>query len=84
MNVLKYIEALRRNMKTLNIVLIVYLAVLALYDVALRLTEAHGHYWIDTFPAYWTIFGGVGCFILIKVAKGIAHLFLSKDEDYYG
>jgi hypothetical protein len=25
----------------------------------------------------------VGCFILIKVGKGIAHLFLSKDEDYY-
>jgi hypothetical protein len=26
----------------------------------------------------------VGCFLLIKVAKGIAHIFLSKDVDYYG
>jgi len=84
MNVLKYIEALRQNMKKLKAALIVYLAVLALFDVILRLTVKHGHYWIDTFPAYWTIFGGVGCFILAKVAKGIAHLFLSKDEDYYG
>lgn len=84
MNVLKYIEALRQNMKTLKIVLIACLALLVLFDVIIRLTDKHGHYWIDTFPAYWTIFGGAGCFILAKVAKGIAHLFLSKDEDYYG
>jgi len=25
----------------------------------------------------------VGCFALIKVSKGFAHLLLSKKEDYY-
>jgi len=39
---------------------------------------------VDNIPGFWTIFGGIGCFILIKVAKGIAHAFLSKDEDFYG
>jgi hypothetical protein len=85
MNPLKWIEALRRNMKTLKIALIIYLVIVVLYDVVLVVFShnAHARFWIDKFPAYWTIFGIVGCFILIKVGKGIAHLFLSKDEDYY-
>ena len=80
--ILGWIEYLRRHMKTLIHVLIAYLIVLVLYDVLLPRGEAH--YWIDRFRAFWTIFGIVGCYILIKVAKGIAHAFLSKDEDYYG
>ncbi len=84
MNVLKYIEALRRNLKTLIVVLLVYLGVLLVFDAILPRDEHHAHYWIDRFRIYWSIFGVVGCFILIKVGKGIAHLFLSKDEDYYG
>lgn len=84
MNVLKYIEVLRRNLKTLVKILLVYLALLLIFDAVLPRDEAHAHYWIDRFRIYWSIFGFVGCFILIKVGKGIAHLFLSKDEDYYG
>ncbi len=83
MKIVHYIEFLRSNIKTLRNTLIVYLVVLVLYDILLHLVE-HGHYFIDNIPAFWTIFGIVGCFLLIKVAKGIAHIFLSKDVDYYG
>ena len=79
----KYIEALRNNMKTLKNVLIVYLIVLVVFDILIHLGK-HGHYFVDNIPAFWTIFGIIGCFLLIKVAKGIAHAFLSKDEDFYG
>ena len=84
--ILKCIEALRRNMKTLKIVLIVYLIVIALYDAMLVLFShsAHARFITDKVPVYWTLFAIVGCFLLIKVGKGIAHLFLSKDEDFYG
>jgi len=84
--ILKCIEALRRNMKTLKIVLVIYLVVLALYDVMIVLFShnAHARFWTDSFPVYWTLFAVVGCFLLIKVGKGIAHLFLSKGEDFYG
>jgi hypothetical protein len=34
--------------------------------------------------AYWAFFALAGCFLLIKISKGIAHMFLAKDEDYYG
>lgn len=69
-------------MKGLVRVLIVYLIVLVVFDVSLSRQDAH--YLIDKIYAFWTLFGAIGCFILIKVAKGIAHLFLAKDEDFYG
>ncbi len=83
MNVLRYIEALRNNLSTLKKVLIVYLIVLVIYDIVIHI-GAHGHFFVDNIPGFWRLFGGIGCFILIKVAKGIAHAFLSKDEDFYG
>ncbi len=79
--IVKWIDALRNNMKTLVRVLIVYLVAVVVFDAAL---PRHGHYLVDKIPVYWTLFGAAGCFILIKVAKGIAHLFLAKDEDFYG
>ena len=82
MKVVNYIDFLRRNMKGLVRVLIVYLIALVIFDVTLSRHDAH--YMIDNIYAFWTIFGIVGCFILIKVAKGIAHLFLGKNEDFYG
>ncbi|MBA4416572.1 MAG: hypothetical protein C0392_01485 [Syntrophus sp. (in: bacteria)] len=80
--ILKYIEFLRSHMAALKKVLIVYLIALVLFDVLL--SRADAHYLIDKIYAFWTIFGIVGCFLLIKVAKGIAHLFLAKDNDFYG
>ena len=86
MNLLACIETLRRNMKTLKIILIVYLIVIALYDAMLVLFShnAHARFITDKVPVYWTLFATIGCFVLTKVGKGIAHLFLSKDEDFYG
>lgn len=75
------IGTLRENIKTLKIAMIVYLAALVVFDVAL--SREHAHYLIDKIWAWWTIFGTVGCFLLIKFSKGIAHLFLAKNEDYY-
>ncbi len=73
-------------MKTLKICLIVYLVIVALYDAALVLFahNAHARFITDKIPIYWTAFAALGCFLLIKVGKFIAHLFLSKDEDFYG
>jgi len=80
--ILKWIELLRRNLKTLRKVFITYLICLVVYDILLSREDAH--YLIDKIYAFWSIFGIIGCFLLIKIAKGIGHLFLSKNEDYYG
>lgn len=83
MNIVKYIESLRNNIQALKRALIAYLVVLVIFDVLIHIGH-HGHYMIDNIPAYWTVFGIVGCFLLIKIGKGIAHIFLSKDVDFYG
>jgi hypothetical protein len=81
MKLAEMIGTLRENLKILKIVMIVYLAVLVVFDVLL--SREHAHYLIDKIYAYWSLFGIVGCFLLIKFSKGLAHLFLAKDEDYY-
>ncbi|MCL5806968.1 MAG: hypothetical protein M1418_00135 [Deltaproteobacteria bacterium] len=75
------IGTLRDNLKILKMAMIVYLAVLVVIDFFL--SREHAHYLIDKIYAYWAVFGTVGCFLLIKFSKGVAHLFLAKDEDYY-
>ncbi len=75
------IGTLRENLKTLKRVMIVYLAALVVFDVILP--REHAHYLIDKIWAWWTLFGAVGCFVLVKFSKGIAHLFLAKDENFY-
>ena len=81
MKLAEWIGTLRENLKILKTVMIVYLAVLVVFDVLL--SREHAHYLIDKIYAYWSLFGLVGCFLLIKFSKGIAHLFLAKDENFY-
>ncbi len=78
----KIIESLRANGKRLKALFFAYLVIIVLLDVFLPREESH--YTIDKVYAFWTFFTVVGCYLLIKVSKGLAHLFLAKDEDYYG
>jgi hypothetical protein len=82
MNVLKIIEYLIAKAAPLKTAFFVFLGALVLFD--LFLPRANAHYVVDKVYAFWTLFTIAGCFLLIKISKGIAHLFLSKDEDYYG
>ncbi len=48
------------------------------------LVEHHGRFWFERTYGFWSLFGVVGAFVLCKASKGLAHLFLSKGEGYYG
>jgi hypothetical protein len=82
MNVLKIIEYLRGKSSLLKMAFFIFLGLIVLFDVFLPHEDAH--YFVDKVYAFWTFFALAGCFLLIKISKGIAHMFLSKDEDYYG
>ena len=82
MNVLKIIEYLRGKASLLKNAFFLFLGALVLLDILLPREDAH--YFVDKIYAFWTFFALAGCFLLIKISKGIAHFFLSKDEDYYG
>lgn len=38
----------------------------------------------ETVPVFWTIFGFLGCALLVIVSKTYGHLGVSKREDFYG
>ena len=80
--ILNMLEYLRKNIAMLKKAFFGLLALLVVFDILLSRKDAH--YFVDAIWAYWTLFAVVGCFVLIKFAKGCAHAFLSKDEDYYG
>ena len=82
MNVLNIIEYLRKKAALLKVAFFIFLGVLVLLDIFLP--REHAHYFVDKIYAFWTFFALAGCFLLIKISKGIAHLILGKDEDYYG
>ena len=48
----------------------------------LPMGEAH-HGWWDSIPAWWALFGGLGCALIVLVAKTLGHLLLQKPEDWY-
>ena len=80
--ILNILEYLRKNAVALKKAF--FLLLMALVVIDIFLPREHAHFFVDSIYAYWTLFTLVGCFVLIKFSKGIAHLFLSKDEDYYG
>jgi len=82
MKIIKIIEYLKKHISTLKVTFFTYLGILVLFDVFLP--REHAHYFVDKIYAFWTFFALAGCFLLIRISKGIAHLFLAKDEDYYG
>jgi len=43
--------------------------------------EIHG--WWGVIPGFFALFGLIGCFLLIVVAKFLGGLFLYQREDYY-
>jgi len=50
---------------------------------------AHG-FWATSYhiaenvPVFWTLFGFLGCVVLVVVSKTYGHFGVSKREDYYG
>jgi hypothetical protein len=37
----------------------------------------------ETVPVFWTVFGFLGCVLLVVVSKSYGHLGVSEREDYY-
>jgi hypothetical protein len=50
--------------------------------------EAHG-FWAkayhiaETVPVFWTLFGFLGCVLIVVVSKSYGHFGVSVKEDYY-
>jgi hypothetical protein len=49
---------------------------------ALPHDPAHDAWW-DRIPAFFALYGFIGCLLIIVFAKSLGKLFLRKREDYY-
>jgi hypothetical protein len=80
MNWANPIQYLRDRLKVLKRILYVVLAATIAFDF---LIPHEGHE-LWGYPGFWTVFGFIGCVLLIRIMKGLAHTVLMKKEDYYG
>ncbi len=84
MNLVRLIEWLRRRLRTVVRVCLVALALLILWDAIPGMVDKeHAHTRIEHLPAFWSVFGFIGCAVLILVSKWFGHLGIMQDEDYY-
>jgi hypothetical protein len=84
MKLVQLIEFLRNRLKTVVRVCCAVLAVLILLDAIPALVDKeHAHTQAEHLPAFWAIFGFVGCVVLILVSKWFGHAGIMQREDYY-
>lgn len=60
-----------------------FIALGVLVGLNLFIHPHHPHFALEKFPGFWAVFGLVAALVLGKVAKGSAHTFLGKPEDFY-
>ncbi|KUJ95140.1 MAG: hypothetical protein PWR24_582 [Desulfonauticus sp.] len=77
----KWLSKARENYLQWKKAFFLFLALLVLVNIFLR--PHHPHFSWEKLPGFWACFGLVGTFLLVKLAKGCAHTFLGKDEDFY-
>ena len=82
MNLAKMIEFLRNRLKTVVRVCCVVLALLIITD-AFLVNKEHAHTAPEHWPAFWSVFGFVGCVLIIILSKWYGHAGIMTREDYY-
>jgi hypothetical protein len=82
MRLARLIQFLRDRLKAVIVVCIAVLVLLALADIFLVGSSA-AHTPIEHIPAFWSLFGFVGCAVLIIFSKWYGHLGIMTREDYY-
>ncbi len=85
MKLVAIIEYLRNHLKTVVRICCVLLALLVLADAipALVHKEEHAHTAVERWPGFWSIFGFIGCVVIILVSKAFGHAGIMQREDYY-
>ena len=51
--------------------------------IGLFVPSEHVKFWWERIPAFDTIFGFLGCILIIVVSKALGHYWLQRNEDYY-
>ncbi|HEY5909818.1 MAG TPA: hypothetical protein VJA21_04360 [Verrucomicrobiae bacterium] len=81
----RLIEYLQNRLKTVVWACCGVLALLILCDVVIKLPHLHSDEpWFEKLPVFWSIFGFIGCALIIILSKWYGHAGIMTREDYYG
>jgi hypothetical protein len=82
MRLAKLIEFLRNRLKTVIWTCLAVLVLLMLAD-AFLVDKEHAHTKVEHLPAFWSIFGFIGCALIVICSKWFGHAGIMTREDYY-
>jgi hypothetical protein len=82
MKLVKLIEFLRNHLKMVVRVCFGLLALLILVD-GLFVGKQDAHTGPEHLPGFWSVFGFVGCVVIILASKAFGHAGIMTREDYY-
>lgn len=82
MSIIRLIEFLRGHLKAVARGCLALLGCLILLD-ALLVDKGGAHTWVERLPGFWSLFGLVGCALLIILSKWYGHWGIMKREEYY-
>ena len=82
MTLVDLIHFLRERLRTVVRVCLGLLVLLVILD-ALFVDKEHAHTAAEHWPAFWAVFGLVGCIVLILASKAFGHAGIMQREDYY-
>ena len=84
MNLARLIDFLRHRLQTVvRVGIAMLVALVALDTIPGLIDKEHAHTAAEHLPAFWAVFGLVGCLLLVVFAKTFGHLGISTREDYY-
>ena len=84
MNLARLIDFLRDRLQTVVRISLAVLVLLVVFDTIPGLIDKeHAHTAAEHLPAFWAVFGLLGCLLLVVLAKVFGHLGISTREDYY-
>jgi lipid-A-disaccharide synthase-like uncharacterized protein len=83
MKLVKLIEFLRNRLRAVVWVCLGVLGLLILVDAFFVDKTEHAHSAAENLPGFWSVFGFVGCVLIIILSKWYGHAGIMKREDYY-
>ncbi len=84
MKLVKLIEFLRNRLNTVVRVCLGVLALLVLLDAIPAIVDKeHAHTPTEHIPGFWSLFGFIGCVLIIILSKWYGHAGIMVREDYY-
>jgi len=84
MRLARVIAYLRTRLRTILWVSYVILGLLVVVDAIPGVVDKEkAHTAIERWPAFWAVFGFVGCVLLVVVSKAFGHAGIMQREDYY-